>query len=368
MKIVLAGGGTGGHLTPLVAVARKIKEKVPEAEFVFVGPKGKLEKDLIESEGVKIRNISVGKLRRYFSFQNVIDILFKVPIGIIQCLFILFFEMPDAIFSKGGYASFPVVIVGWLYRIPIMIHESDANPGLANSMLGKFSDRVAVSYIEAENYFPADQVVHTGSPLREDINQGDAKTAREKFRLTESKKVIFVWGGSQGARNINEKILDILPDLLHKYQVIHQTGELNYDDTVKRAGEMGVKAGHDGYFALPFVSEGLGDILALADLVISRAGSTSISEIAANAKPAIIIPLETSANDHQRMNAYSFAKAGACVVLEESNLGENMLMRNIDDIMNNDQLRQNLSENIKKLYHPDAAERIAEGILGMVKN
>lgn len=367
MKIVLAGGGTGGHLTPLVAVARKIKEKVPEAEFVFVGPKGKLEKDLIESEGVKIRNISVGKLRRYFSFQNVIDILFKVPIGIIQCLFILLSEMPDAIFSKGGYASFPVVIVGWLYRIPIMIHESDANPGLANSMLGKFCDRVAVSYSEAEVYFPADQVVHTGSPIREDINRGNAQAAREKFHLTESKKVIFVWGGSQGARNINNRILDILPELMRRYQIIHQTGELNYEESVKKAGEMGFKSGYDGYVALPFISEGLGDILALADLVISRAGSTSISEIAANGKPAIIIPLENSANDHQRMNAYSLAKAGACVILEESNLGENMLMRNVDDILDDEELNRKLSENIKRFYHPDAAERIADGILGMVK-
>jgi UDP-N-acetylglucosamine--N-acetylmuramyl-(pentapeptide) pyrophosphoryl-undecaprenol N-acetylglucosamine transferase len=248
-----------------------------------------------------------------------------------------------------------------------MIHESDSNPGLANSILAKFSQRVAVSYPEAEIYFPATQVVLTGTPIRENINKGNAGAARQKFNLIESKKIIFVWGGSQGAKNINDKILNILPDLLHKYQIIHQTGEANYEETVRKAGEMGIKTGREGYIALSFISEDLPDILAATNLVISRAGGTSISEIAANGKPAILIPLETSANDHQRMNAYSLAKVGAAAVLEENNLGENMLMRNIDDIMENQELSQKLSNNIRRFYHPDAADKIAEGVLGMVK-
>lgn len=366
MRIILAGGGTGGHLTPLVAVAKKITEKVPEAEFFFIGPKGKLEEEIMGREDIPVRNILTGKLRRYFSFQNFVD-CFKIPIGIIQSLWFLFVLMPDAIFSKGGYASFPVVLAGFLYRIPILIHESDSNPGLANSMLGKFSNRVAVSYAEAEKYFPATQVVLTGNPLGENIGRGNAEHARKTFGLTESKKVIYVTGGSQGAKSINDKILRVLPELLEKYQVIHQTGEYDFENVVRVAGELGFKAGRGGYYPIAFIKEKIEDVLATADLVISRASATTISEIAANKKPAILIPLETSASDHQRMNAYSLARIGGCVVLEENNLGEHMLLQKITELMENEAVRNKLSESIATFYHPDAAEKIAEGILGMIE-
>jgi UDP-N-acetylglucosamine--N-acetylmuramyl-(pentapeptide) pyrophosphoryl-undecaprenol N-acetylglucosamine transferase len=366
MKIVLTGGGTGGHLLPLAAVAKKISEKIPQAEFLFLGPHGKMEKELMAREGIPAKTVLSGKFRRYFSFHNFVDFL-KIPVGVIQSLWILLFYMPDAIFSKGGYASIPVVLAGWLYRIPILIHESDSVPGVANSMLGKFADRVAVSYPEAEREFPAAQVVLTGNPLREDIGQGDAARARESFYLTQSKKVIFVMGGSQGAQSINEKIIKILPDLLHAYQVIHQTGENNFKTVEHRAAEFGIKAGRDGYFAIPTFGEEIKDILAVSDLVVSRAGANSISEIAANGKPAILIPLEGSAGNHQKMNAYSLARMGGCIVLEETNLGEHMLLQKIRDILENEEVKQKLSQNIRAFYHADAAEKIADGILGMVK-
>jgi UDP-N-acetylglucosamine--N-acetylmuramyl-(pentapeptide) pyrophosphoryl-undecaprenol N-acetylglucosamine transferase len=366
MRIILTGGVSGGHITPLVAVAKKIREKVPEVEFMFIGPKGKLEDEIMGRENIPIRNIMTGKLRRYFSFKNFVD-FFRIPLGILKSLWLLLIHMPDAIFSKGGSASFPVVVAGWLYRIPILIHESDSNPGLANSMLGKFATRVAVSYPEAEKYFPAAQVVLTGNPLRDNINKGSAENARKLLNFTESRKIIFVWGGSQGAKSINDKILRVLPQLLHRYQVVHQTGENNFEEVKRVAGELGFKVGHDGYYAAPFFKDDLVDILAAADLVISRAGSTSIAEIAANKKPAIIIPLETSASDHQRMNAYSLARIGGCIVMEENNMGEHMLMEKIDEIMNDETLRSKLSENIGTFYHADATEKIADGILGMIK-
>ncbi|MFA7209031.1 MAG: undecaprenyldiphospho-muramoylpentapeptide beta-N-acetylglucosaminyltransferase [Parcubacteria group bacterium] len=367
MKIVLTGGGSGGHLMPLIAVAGKIKEGVPDAEFVFIGPGGKLERDIIGKENIPMHDIMVGKFRRYFSFKNLAD-FFKIPIGIVQAMFLLLKIMPDAIFSKGGYASLPVVLVGWIYRIPIMIHESDAVPGMANGVLSKFADRVAVAYPEAEKEFPEAQVVLTGNPLRKNINQGSAQKAREKFGLIESKKIIYVTGGSQGAQSINTKILDILPELLKKYQIIHQTGENNFDEVRHRAGEMGVKPGYGGYHIMPFIYEGIADIFAAADLVVSRASANTISEIAANGKPSILIPLQNAANDHQRMNAYALAKFGGCVVLEENNLGKNLLLSRIEEIMESPELQEKLSRNIRTFYHPDAAEKIAQGILGMIKN
>jgi len=367
MKIVLTGGGSGGHLVPLIVVARKIKEKLPDAQFIFIGPGGKMEKGIIGQEGISMKRVLVGKFRRYFSLQNLVD-GFKIPIGIVQSMILLLKEMPDAIFSKGGYASLPVVLAGWLYRIPIMIHESDAVPGMANKVLSKFADRVAVSYTEASKEFPAAQVVVTGNPLREDINKGNVAVAREKFALNESKKIIFIMGGSQGARTINSKILDILPELLKKYQVIHQTGESNFDEVNRRAGEMGIKPGSDGYHTLSFIREELKDILAVSNLIISRAGASSIAEIAANGKPSILIPLQNAANNHQRMNAYALAKVGGCIVMEESNLGKNLLSGRIDEIMESPELQNKLSQGIRSFYYPDAAEKIAQGILGMIKN
>lgn len=365
-KIVLTGGGTGGHIFPLLAVAKKIKEKRPETEFLFLGPTGKMEKELMTENNIPLKRIACGKMRRYFSFSNFID-FFKVPVGIIQSLWQMLIYMPDAIFSKGGYASLPVVLAGWIYRIPIMIHESDSVPGITNNFLGKFSDSIAVSYPQAEKYFPPSQVVLTGNPLREDINQGDAQKARKKFSLSESKKIIFVLGGSQGAQIINEKIVEVLPELLREYQIIHQTGELHIEDIKKRCGELGIKVGHDDYYPIAnYANEDLKDILKVADLVISRSGANSLSEIAANGKPAIFIPLLDSANNHQKMNAYSLARVGACLVLEENNLGKNIFLKNIHDLMEDQELRQKLSEAIKAFYHPDAAERIVEGIFKII--
>ncbi len=366
MRIILTGGGSGGHLMPLVAVANKIKERVPDTEFLFVGPKGNLENIIIGKAGIPMKHVLAGKMRRYFSIWNIID-FFKAPLGILQALWVLLVYMPDAIFSKGGYASLPVVIAGFIYRIPVLIHESDSVLGLANSMLGKFATRVAVSYPEAEREFPSQQVVLTGNPLRADIASGDPERARQMFSITESKKVIFVCGGSQGARSINEKITEILPVLLKKYQIIHQTGESNFDTVVRKAGELGIKADREGYHPVAFAGEELKDIYAVSDLVITRASANFLSEIAANGKPAIAIPLQNAANDHQRMNAYSIARSGGCVVLEENNLGEHMLLEKIEEIMNNEDLQRALSENIKQFYHADAADKIAEGVIGMIK-
>lgn len=366
MRIVLTGGGSGGHLMPLVAVAKKIKEKYLEADFLFLGPKGRLEELIIEKEGIASKVIISGKIRRYFSLRNFVD-FFKIPLGIFQSLWVLLVYMPDAIFSKGGYASLPVVLAGWFYRIPVLIHESDSVIGLANSMLGKLATRVAVSYPEAEKEFSASNVMLTGNPIRSDITLGDPVRARQKFSLAESKKVIFVCGGSQGAKSLNDRIVTILPELLKKYQVIHQTGENNFEDVKRRAGELGIKAGREGYHPIAFVAEELKDIYSVADLVITRASANFLSEIAANGKPAIAIPLESSANGHQKMNAYSIARMGGCIVLEENNLGEHMLLAKIEEIMNNETLRKSLSENIRHFYHADAADKIAEGVVGMIK-
>ena len=367
MRIVLTGGGTGGHLFPLVAVARKIKAKLgPEAEFLYIGSGAEIEREVMEKEGIFVKNVQSGKLRRYFSVSNFLDV-FKVPFGIIQSLWILLRFMPDAVFSKGGFASVPVVIAAWIYRIPVLIHESDAVAGLANRISAKFSKRIAVSYPSAKKYFPERKTAIIGNPVREDVIGGDPDAGRKRFSLTESKPTVLVVGGSQGSRSLNEAVVKILPELLQKAQVIHQTGKLNYEKVVHLAGEYGVKAGREGYVPVPFMDdESMKDALAVCDIVVSRSGANAISEIAASRKPAILIPLESAANDHQRMNAYDISRIGGAVVLEESNLGPHLLLHKIEEIVFNKELADSMAEKMGTFYHPDADEVIANGVIGMV--
>jgi len=369
MRIVLTGGGTGGHIFPIVAVARKIRELVPESEdleFLFLGPDGELEKEVMEKELIPARKILSGRLRRYFSFRYISD-TFKIPVGVIQSLWQLFVFMPDVVFSKGGYAGVPVVLAAWLYKIPVIVHESDITPGLANQLAGKIARVVAVSFSGASNFFNPTKVVVTGSPLRQELSEGSLDEARKIFNLEEGKKTILVMGGSQGARSINEALIRILPQIVSRYQVIHLTGKLEFENIVHEAGRLGIKAGHGSYHPHPFLGEEMKHALAAADLVISRAGANAISEIAANAKPSIIIPIKYSANNHQEFNATELLEAGAAVVLSQDNLGENIFLEKIKEAVENSELRCELSERIKKFHDPNAAQKIAEEIIKLAK-
>jgi UDP-N-acetylglucosamine--N-acetylmuramyl-(pentapeptide) pyrophosphoryl-undecaprenol N-acetylglucosamine transferase len=366
IKIVLTGGGTGGHLFPLIAVSRKLRERMGDRiDFLFIGTGSRLEKELMEQDSIPDRHVKAGKYRRYFSFKNFLD-FFKVPVGIIQSLWILLWYMPDAILSKGGYASVPVVLAARFYRIPVLVHESDAIPGLANRFLAKFASLIGVSYHMAEKYFPAGRTAMIGNPVREEILNGDPIAARAAFHFTESKPVILVMGGSQGAKVINDAISKILPKLLLHAQVIHQTGNNNYDEVVHLAGSYGIKAGREGYYPVRFLSdEGLRNAYAITDIVVSRAGANSIAEIAANGKASILIPLFKSAGDHQRMNAYELARVGATMVLEETNLGENILLQKIEKIFSDEELKKMMEEKIKVFYHPEAIDHLAQGLINI---
>lgn len=365
MRIVLTGGGTGGHIFPILAVARKLREIVPEGkdlEFLFLGPGGELERELMEKEFIPDKKILSGKLRRYFSLSYISDLM-KIPLGIVQSLWRLLVFMPDTVFSKGGYAGVPVVIAAWLYRIPIIIHESDVTPGLANQFAEKLAQKVAVSFPGAANFFNPSKVVITGNPVRDELAKGSKEEALKIFGLSGTKKIILIMGGSQGAQTINEAILRILPELVRNFEIIHLTGKGDFENVVDEAGRIGIKAGHADYHPYAFLNEEIPHALAAADLVVSRAGANAISEIAANGKPAIIIPIKSSANNHQELNAYALAETGAAVVLNQENLGENILLEKIEEVTGSPELQYELGERIKKFYNPDAAKKIAEEII-----
>jgi UDP-N-acetylglucosamine--N-acetylmuramyl-(pentapeptide) pyrophosphoryl-undecaprenol N-acetylglucosamine transferase len=365
VRIVLTGGGTGGHIFPILAVVRKIKELVGEngeAEFLFLGPDGELEREVMEKEFIPTRNIQCGKFRRYFSLKNFVD-FFKFPIGFVQSLWHLLVFMPDAVFSKGGYASVPVAVAAWIYQIPILIHESDIMPGLANQIISRLADRVAVSFPGSEKFFNERKIFLSGNPIRRELTGGSREEAIRIFSLSPDKKTILVMGGSQGARVINHALLQILQKALKRWQIIHLTGKNEYNSVVHEAAEHGIKSGREGYHPFPFLGEELPHAFAAADLVISRAGANAVTEIAANEKPAILIPLEGSANNHQEQNAFAFSQAGAALVLEQDNLGENLFYEKIEEVIEDNELGFELRGRIKKFYNPKAAELIAEEII-----
>lgn len=363
---MLTGGLTGGHTFPLIAVARSLASRsaVP-VNVLYIGSGGKIERDVMKAERIPTRTVLSGKMRRYFSFQNALD-PFKVPIGFLQAVWHLLIFMPDVVFAKGGSVSVPVCMAAWALRIPFVIHDSDAVAGRANLFLAKFATRIAVAYPAAMSFFPADKTAITGNPVRSELLSGNAYRANEYFGFSAERPVVLVLGGSLGARALNLAVARMLPDIIRETQVLHQTGEKNYRDTVSVAGEYGIKAGRDGYVVTPFLNgQELSDALARADVVISRAGASSVTELAACGKPSILVPLPTAANDEQRMNAYEVARIGGAIVLEEANLGEHILSGKVDLLLRDPMLRSDMSEKIRAFYNPAAADMIADGIIGL---
>lgn len=368
MKILFVGGGSGGHFYPLVAVARSIlkiaeNERIARLEFFLMSDKP-IEKTLLEKEEIKFIQIPAGKIRRYFSLLNLSDII-KTFLGIVISFFKLYRLMPEVVFSKGGYAAFPVLFCARILRIPVMIHESDSIPGAVNKWAGKWAQKIAVSFKETLRFFDAQKTVVTGNPIRTQILGGNEKEAILHFNLEEGMRTILVLTGSQGAMKINETILDVLPELLEKYQVIHQMGENNFKDVEGRARVIleNVPLKHR-YHPLPFLNEGsLKNAGKIASIIVSRAGAGSIFEIAGWGLPSILIPLYNSAQNHQRENAYNYAGAGACEVIEEPNLKPHILLLQIDKILSNEEKIKKMSDAAKSFSRPDAADVLAQEII-----
>lgn len=375
MRIVLTGGGTGGHLFPLVAVSRKINElalegNLEKAEIYYLGPGLFLESSLEREEmNFHYSVLITGKWRRYWSMKNFIDI-FKILAGFLEALWKLFVIMPDAIFSKGGYGSVATVLAGWLYRIPIILHESDSVPGLANRLLAPFSTFIAVSFNEAAKHFPQDKTYFTGEAVRDAFFKEPEEKERALLHLTGGKPTILVLGGSQGAQKINDIILDILPSLLGMSEVIHQTGDENYNNVFNESrvileGMTGEEVAM--YHPVNFMVEP--EYIAAihsADLVISRSGAGSIFEIAASGKASILIPITNSPNDHSKRNAYIFSGGGRAEVIEESNLTPNLILSVISAILNNPEKKKEMERRAKEFSTPDAAKLIAQALINLI--
>ena len=323
-RIVLTGGGTAGHVTPNIALLPKLYELGYDVHYI--GSYNGIEKTLIENCHVPYYGISSGKLRRYFDLKNFSD-PFKVVKGFSEAAKLLKKLKPDVVFSKGGFVSVPVVLAAKQQRIPVIIHESDMTPGLANKLSIPAASKVCCNFPETISHLPKGKAVLSGSPIREELLSGSRAKALKFTGLSGSKPVLLIIGGSLGSVLVNEAVRSILPKLLKKFEIIHLCGKGKLDHSLSAM---------NGYVQYEYISEELKDLFALSDIVISRAGANSICEFLALRKPALLIPLSAAASrGDQILNANSFQKQGYAAVLEEEQLNGDTLYDALSNLWEN---------------------------------
>jgi len=368
MKIVLLGGGTGGHFYPLMAVARSLRdiaeeERIVSLDLVLMGDKP-FDPEVMREESVSFEMIPAGKIRRYFSLLNFSDSI-KTLRGIFRALWKFTVHPPDIIFSKGGYDAFPVLVAARLYHIPVMIHESDAIPGVVNTWAAKFARRVGVSFPEAAKHFSPDKVALLGNPIRPGILGGSSDEAYDIFNLETGVPIVLIMGGSQGAQKINDIVLSTLSEMVEKFQIIHSTGAANHDAVAKEAEVALGNSPHKSryhHFGLMTASQ-LRNAAFVSNVAVSRAGAGGIFELAAWHLPAILVPITDSAQNHQRENAYNYARTGAAIVVEEANLTPHLLISEIQKIITDTARAAEMKQAAGTFSRIDASRKIAHELI-----
>ena len=372
MKIAFTGGGTGGHFFPIIAVAEKVNQLIdregilaPELFYISSDP---FDRQLLFENRLNYVEIVTGKVRTHPGLRsllaNILD-FFKIIIGMVNAVIKMFSIYPDVVFGKGGYASFPAIFAARILGIPVLIHESDSAPGRVNKWAGRFAKKIAVSFQEAAQYFPKEKVAWTGHPIRVEIEHPAPRAeALKYFKLESNLPVIFVLGGSQGAELINNALLDALPSLIKKYQIIHQTGIKNFKNVSSQAEViLGKEENRVRYVTIAFLNNLEMKMAAgAAEIIVSRAGST-LFEIASWGLPAILVPFAKSNADHAKKNAYNYAHAGACAVIEEANMTGNILISEVDRILENKDILEKMRQAAHVFHKSGAAEKIARELV-----
>ena len=352
-KIIMTGGGTAGHVTPNLALIPRLKEE--GFEIKYIGSNDGIEKEIITKNNIPFFGISCGKLRRYFDVKNFTD-PFKIIKGIVEALVILSKEKPDVIFSKGGFVAVPVVIAASIKNIPVVAHESDMTPGLANKLSAPFANKLCVTFRESLNFVKGNKGVLTGSPIRKEILEGDKNRGKKACDFTDDKEILFIMGGSLGSKIINDEIRKNLDKLLKLFNIIHICGKGNIDETLN---------GKSGYKQFEYVSEELPDLMKAADYIISRAGANSIFEFLALKKPTLLIPLSRKASrGDQILNSKSFKKEGYALMLEEEEITDDTLYNKILELKDK---KEELITNMAKSKVKNGVETIVEVILNSIK-
>lgn len=367
MRVVFTGGGTGGHFFPIIAVIRELKriaedEQILDLELFYMGPEEPWVNILHQEEVVFIK-VKTGKMRTYSSIDNFFDI-FRTGLAVLKAIWNMYIIYPDVLFSKGGYGALPAVMAAIVFRIPMIIHESDAAPGKVNRFAARFATRIGIAFTSAEKYFPPGKTALVGIPVRKRILGGNRQQARESTGIFSNRPVIGFMGASQGSERLNEAVLGVLKELTDEYEILHQTGAKHFEG-VKGEASVILEYGHkERYHPFGFMDElQIRDFYVASDMIVSRAGASSVYEIAAWGKPSLLIPLSYAAQHHQLRNAYEYAAVGACQILEEGNLSPHILLSEIKKIIDNPERMKQMSEAAQRFSRIDADEIIAREIL-----
>jgi len=358
MKIVFSGGGTLGPVTPLLAIAEAYKEKDPQTKFLWVGTKNGPEKELVVSAGIPFITLTSGKWRRYFSVLNIFDI-FKILIGFFQSFFFLLKEKPSLLVSAGGFVSVPLHWAGSLLGIPQWIHQQDWEVGMANKLMAPFADIITVVLNKNLAEFSKKKTVWLGNPVRQQIFRGNKERAKKIFGITTDLPVIFVTGGGTGSLKVNQLVVESIQHLQGFCEIIHLSGKERPQELVEHASKF-----FSFYHHFQFFKNEMADAYAVADLVISRGGFGSISEIAALAKPAILIPKP----GHQFDNVKFIAEAGAAIFVDERTADGNYLAKIVKDLLSDNIEKKRLGKKISSVMPVAKSEEIVSIIDNLVYN
>lgn len=365
MRIVFVGSGTGGHFYPLMAIAEALRandaQSGTNADLYFIGPEP-YDADALAAQRITYVYCPAGKRRVYRSFRNVID-LFKTAYGILVAFVKLLWLYPDAVMSKGGYTSVPVILAAWLLRIPIILHESDAVAGRANLFAARFATYIGIAHADAAEFFAKDKVALIGMPIRRSFFE----TSQDPYGvlgIPSDRPVLFVTGGSLGAERLNELVLTSLDELLPYYTLVHQAGAAHAERVAQTASSLVADPSLQArYFVLGrMTAEQMSAAQDAAALIVSRAGSGSIFEIALKGKPSILIPIPEDVSRDQRANAYAYARTGAATVMEERNLSDDLLVSEIRRILGDTAAYQSMQTAARNFTRADAADTLA-GVL-----
>lgn len=369
MRAVFTGGGTAGHVLPNIAVIEELKERYSGAkktdhrglEILYIGSHRGPERELCRRYGVNFVSIATGKLRRYFSWENFVD-PFRIIKGVFDAWFILRKFRPEVVLSKGGFVSFPVVLAAWTLRVPIVLHEADAEPGLANRLCARFARVICVSWSETMRFFSGKKILWTGMPVRREVVRGVRSRGLQFLHFDDLKPILLVMGGSSGAKNINTLIWKCLDALTEKYNVVHVTGQRIDESFVKN-----LMRRKKSYRSYPYLNDELFDVYAASDVVVSRAGASALAELCVLAKPCVLIPLGTAqSRGDQIVNAGILGEAGAVEVLREP-VSDKKFMNLMTDLAKHEKQRDGLSDRLKPfgVRFKRAAGQIAELIMSM---
>lgn len=343
-KIVLTGGGTTGHVSVNLALIPILRND--GWEIHYFGSKKGIERDLVEKlEGVKYHQISTGRLRRQFTLKNIGD-FFKVIVGSFQSIFKIFIIKPDIAFSKGGFVSVPVLFGAWVNRVPSIAHESDLTPGLANKLVQPFVDTIFTTFPETSKYIKSGKGKFLGPVIRQDLKNGNLENAKKLLNIKNDKPNILVMGGSLGAKFINDLIRNNLENLLKKYNIVHATGKDGVDSTIN----------YEGYYQFEYLKEELKDILALSDIVISRAGANAIFEFLYYQIPMLLIPLPAvNSRGDQIDNAKSFFNNGFGLVIDQQKITDDEFIKKVNEL---NAKKSEFKSNMKKFEFEDNIAKI----------